>query len=322
MNVRQDESAREFESHRGRLFALAYRMLGSAAEAEDTVQDAYLRWHGTEPGQVAAPGPWLNKVVANLCLNRLTSARARREEYPGTWLPEPVASGALGPMERAEQREMVSFAVLTMMERLSPPERAAVVLRDAFTYSHREIAGVLDCTEAAARQLYHRGRKHLAAETQPRAAEAPHPGSTASHPGSVDAEQNAALLGRFLRAASEGALDQLEQLLAEQVVVWSDGGGKVRAALRPVHGRDNAARFLAGLFERFTAGVRFELAEANGTTVLLCWEGDALTSVGAVDGGPDGVTDIRILRNPDKLTHYAQRHRALSQNGRPPGSSW
>ncbi|WP_254897821.1 RNA polymerase sigma factor SigJ [Kitasatospora sp. NA04385] len=301
MNGERDDAVREFESHRQRLFALAYRMLGSAAEAEDTVQDAYLRWHGTEPGQVAAPGPWLNKVVANLCLNRLGSARARREEYPGTWLPEPVATGALGPMERAEQREAVSFAVLTMMERLSPPERAAVVLRDAFAYSHREVAGVLDCTEAAARQLYHRGRKHLAAD--------------APHPGTVDAEQNAALLGRFLRAASDGALDQLERLLAEQVVVWADGGGKVRAALRPVHGRTNAARFLAGLFERFTDGVRFELAEANGTAVLLGWEGDALTSLGTVDAGPDGVTVVRILRNPDKLAHYAQRHRALSQNG-------
>ncbi|WP_282206153.1 RNA polymerase sigma factor SigJ [Kitasatospora fiedleri] len=301
MNAEPDDAVREFEHHRQRLFSLAYRMLGSAAEAEDTVQDAYLRWHGAEPGQVAAPGPWLNKVVANLCLNRLTSARARREEYPGTWLPEPVASGALGPMERAEQREAVSFAVLTMMERLSPPERAAVVLRDAFAYSHREIAGVLDCTEAAARQLYHRGRKHLVDE--------------APHPGPVDAEQNAALLGRFLRAASDGALDQLEQLLAAQVVVWSDGGGKVRAALRPVHGRTNAARFLAGLFERFTDGVRFELAEANGSPVLLGWEGEDLTSVGVLDAGPDGVTGIRILRNPDKLAHYARRHRALSQNG-------
>ncbi|GAA2121254.1 RNA polymerase sigma factor SigJ [Kitasatospora saccharophila] len=308
MNAQRDEAAREFESHRGRLFALAYRMLGSAAEAEDTVQDAYLRWHGTEPGQVAAPGPWLNKVVANLCLNRLTSARARREEYPGTWLPEPVASGALGPMERAEQREAVSFAVLTMMERLSPPERAAVVLRDAFAYSHREVAGVLDCTEAAARQLYHRGHKHLA-DQAPRAASAP------LAPSGTDAEQNAALLGRFLRAASDGSLEQLEQLLAEQVVVWSDGGGRVRAALRPVHGRGNAARFLAGLFERFTDGVRFELAEANGTAVLLGWEGPDLTSVSAVEAGPDGVTGIRILRNPDKLSHYAERHRALSQNG-------
>ncbi|KDN84509.1 RNA polymerase sigma factor SigJ [Kitasatospora cheerisanensis] len=300
------DAAQEFETHRRRLFSLAYRMLGSAAEAEDAVQDAYLRWHGAQPGQIAAPGPWLNKVLTNLCLNRLTSARARREEYPGTWLPEPVATGdgALGPMEHAEQREAVSFAVLTLMERLTPPERAAVVLRDAFAYSHREIAGVLDCTEAAARQLYHRGHRHLTDDT-------PQP--------APDPAQNAALLQRFLSAAADGALDRLEQLLAEQVVVWADGGGKVRAALRPVVGRDNAARFLAGLFARFTGGVRFSVAEANGLPAVLGWEGDRLTSLGAIDAGPDGVTTVRILRNPDKLAHYEARHRPplqpLSQIG-------
>ncbi|PJN23255.1 RNA polymerase sigma factor SigJ [Kitasatospora sp. CB02891] len=295
------DAAQEFETHRPRLFSLAYRMLGSAAEAEDAVQDAYLRWHGALPGQVAAPGPWLNKVLTNLCLNRLTSARARREEYPGSWLPEPVATGggALGPMEHAEQREAVSFAVLTLMERLTPPERAAVVLRDAFAYSHREIAGVLDCSEPAARQLYHRGHRHLSED-------APHP--------APDPAQNAALLQRFLSAAADGALDRLEALLAEQVVVWADGGGKVRSAMRPVTGRNNAARFLAGLFARFTGGVRLEFAEANGLPAVLGWEGDRLTSVGSVDIGPGGVTAVRILRNPDKLAHFAAHHRPLSQN--------
>ncbi|MEV7118120.1 RNA polymerase sigma factor SigJ [Kitasatospora griseola] len=295
------DAAQEFETHRSRLFSLAYRMLGSAAEAEDAVQDAYLRWHGALPGQVAAPGPWLNKVLTNLCLNRLTSARARREEYPGSWLPEPVATGggALGPMEHAEQREAVSFAVLTLMERLTPPERAAVVLRDAFAYSHREIAGVLDCSEPAARQLYHRGHRHLSDD-------APHP--------APDPAQNAALLRRFLSAAADGALDRLEELLAEQVVVWADGGGKARSAMRPVTGRNNAARFLAGLFARFTGGVRLEFAEANGHPAVLGWEGDRLTSVGSLDLGPGGVTAVRILRNPDKLAHFAAHHRPLSQN--------
>ncbi|MGW4382737.1 RNA polymerase sigma factor SigJ [Kitasatospora sp. NPDC004531] len=293
------DAAQEFETHRPRLFSLGYRMLGSAAEAEDAVQDAYLRWHGTPREQIAAPGPWLNKVLTNLCLNRLTSARARREEYPGTWLPEPVATGdgALGPMERAEQREAVSFAVLTLMERLTPPERAAVVLRDAFGYSHREIAGVLDCTEPAARQLYHRGHRHLTDET-------PHP--------APDPAQNAALLQRFLSAAADGALDRLEQLLAEHVVIWADGGGKVRSALRPVSGRDNATRFLAGLFARFTTGVHFTLAEANGLPAVLGWEGDRLTSLGAIDLGPNGITTVRILRNPDKLAHYAAHHHAAA----------
>ncbi|MFJ1752881.1 RNA polymerase sigma factor SigJ [Kitasatospora sp. NPDC088134] len=296
------DAVEEFEANRRRLFSLAYRMLGSAAEAEDVVQDTYLRWHAVGEGEVAVPGAWLAKVVTNLCLTRLGSARARREEYPGTWLPEPVATGggALGPMERAEQREAVSFAVLTLMERLSPPERAAVVLRDAFGYSHREVAGVLDCSEPAARQLYSRGHKHLA---------------DAPRPADPDPGQNAELLRGFLAAAAGGALERLEALLTEHVVVWSDGGGRARAALRPVRGRSNVARFLAGLFQRFAAGVRFESAEANGTAVLLCWEGAELTSVGAVEAGPDGITAVRVLRNPEKLAHFAARHRELSQNG-------
>ncbi|OAR26838.1 RNA polymerase subunit sigma-24 [Streptomyces sp. ERV7] len=295
------DMAQEFESHRPRLFSLAYRMLGSAAEAEDAVQDAYLRWHGVEPGQVAAPGPWLAKVVTNLCLNRLTSARAQREEYPGPWLPEPVRTdaGVLGPMETAEQRDAVSFAVLTMMERLSAPERAAVVLRDAFGYSHRDIAGVLDCSEANARQLYRRAQQHLA-DGRPRFASS--------------REQDGELLARFLAAAAEGAMDQLEQLLADQVVVWSDGGGKVSAARRPVVGRDNVAHFLVGLFSRWVSGVRIGFAEANGVPVVVGWEDGELTAVGAVELGEGGITGIQLIRNPDKLAFLATQLRELSQN--------
>ncbi|MFI8264164.1 RNA polymerase sigma-70 factor [Streptomyces sp. NPDC085665] len=296
------DTAEEFETHRPRLFSLAYRMLGSAAEAEDAVQDAYLRWHGTEPGQVVAPGPWLAKVVTNLCLNRLTCARAQREEYAGPWLPEPVGTGAgaLGPMETAEQRDAVSFAVLTMMERLSPPERACVVLRDAFEYSHRDIAGVLDCSEANARQLYRRAKQHLADDGRPRFA--------------TTREQDGELLAHFLAAAAEGAMAQLEQLLSDQVVVWSDGGGKVSAALRPVAGRDNAARFLVGLFSRWVNGAQIGFAEANGVPAVVGWEDGELTAFGALELGEDGVTGIRIIRNPDKMTFLATQLRELSQN--------
>ncbi|MGW1770718.1 RNA polymerase sigma-70 factor [Streptomyces sp. NPDC002104] len=296
------DTAQGFEEHRPRLFSLAYRMLGSAAEAEDAVQDAYLRWHGTEPGQVAAPGPWLSKVVTNLCLNRLTSARVRREEYFGPWIPEPVETGAgvLGPMETAEQRDSVSFAVLTMMERLSPPERAAVVLRDAFGYSHRDIAGVLDCTEANARQLHRRARQHLA-DGRPRF--------------SSSREQDDELLARFLAAASEGAMDRLEQLLSEQVVVWSDGGGKASASTRPVAGRDNAARFLAGLFARWVDAARISFAEVNGVPAVVGWADGELTAFGALELGEGGITGVRLVLNPDKLAFLATQLRKLSQNG-------
>ncbi|MFI6448392.1 RNA polymerase sigma-70 factor [Kitasatospora sp. NPDC050543] len=295
------DKAQEFEAHRPRLFSLAYRMLGSAVEAEDVVQDAYLRWHGAEPGQVVAPAPWLAKVLTNLCLNRLTSARAQREEYVGPWLPEPVRTdcGALGPMETAEQRDAVSLAVLVMMERLTPPERAAVVLRDAFDYSHRDIAGVLDCSEANARQLYRRAKRHL----------------TDGRPRFVPSQKlSGELLARFLEAAAEGAMSQLEALLADQVVAWSDGGGKVGAARRPVVGREMVARFLAGLFARWANGVRIEIVEANGSPVALGWEDGELTSFGALEVGEAGITGIRLVRNPDKLAFLANQLPELSQN--------
>ncbi|MFB6938557.1 sigma-70 family RNA polymerase sigma factor [Streptomyces chartreusis] len=150
--------ADEFETHRPRLFGLAYRMLGSAHEAEDTVQDAYLRFSGADRGAIEHPAAWLARVVTNLCLTRLTSARARREQYVGPWLPEPVitSDGTLGPLESAEQRDAVSLAMLVLLERLTPTERAVYVLREAFAYGHREIAEVLELTEANCRQLYRR----------------------------------------------------------------------------------------------------------------------------------------------------------------------
>ncbi|UYQ65323.1 RNA polymerase sigma-70 factor [Streptomyces peucetius] len=303
------DKAEQFEEHRPRLFSLAYRMLGSAAEAEDAVQDAYLRWHGAEAGQVAAPGPWLAKVLTNLCLNRLASARARRVEYVGPWLPEPVRTdqGALGPMETAEQREAVSLAVLVLMERLTPPERAAVVLRDAFDYSHRDVAGVIDCSEANARQLYRRAKQRLA-EGRPKFV--------------PPADAGSGFVARFLEAAAQGSMEQLEALLADDVVAWADGGGKVTAARRPVVGREKVFRFLAGLLARWAGEVRLEAAEVNGSMVVLSWEGDELTTMGALEIGEAGVTGVRIVRNPDKLTFLAGQLRKLSQNCRVAGSSW
>ncbi|GGS67730.1 sigma-70 family RNA polymerase sigma factor [Streptomyces violaceus] len=155
--------ADEFEVHRPRLFSLAYRLLGSAEEAEDAVQDAYLRYSGADRAGIEHPAAWLAKVVTNLCLNRLTSARARRERYVGTWLPEPVVTGngALGPLESAEQRDAVSMAMLVLLERLTPTERAVYVLREAFGYGHREIAGVLDLSEANCRQVYRRAVRRV-----------------------------------------------------------------------------------------------------------------------------------------------------------------
>ncbi|MFJ8992830.1 RNA polymerase sigma-70 factor [Streptomyces sp. NPDC102279] len=290
--------ADEFETHRPRLFGLAYRLLGSAADAEDAVQDAYLRFGEADRPGIGRPGAWLAKVVTNLCLNRLTSARARRERYPGPWLPEPVVTGdgALGPLESAEQRDAVSLALLVLLERLTPTERAVYVLREAFAYGHREIAGVLELSEANCRQLYRRAAQRIAA---PQARfEAP-------------PERQAELVASFLTAAREGDLAGLERLFAAEVTWWSDGGGKVSAARRPVVGRDKVLRFLAGVLVRSRAdGVRLSVTEVNGRAGLVA-RGPGGADGSAADGAVIGVvafevrdgvfTGVRAVLNPDKL---------------------
>ena len=281
-------TADEFETHRPRLFGLAYRMLGSAEEAEDAVQDAYLRFSGADRTGIEYPAAWLAKVVTNLCLTRLTSARARREQYVGTWLPEPVitSDGALGPLESAEQRDAVSMAVLILLERLSPTERAVYVLREAFGYGHREIAGVLDLSEANCRQLYRRAVQRVG-EDRSRFEAVP--------------ERQEELVVSFLTAARDGDLAGLEKLLTADVVWSSDGGGKVSAARRPVEGLDKVARLSVGGAERFAAGLDFTAAEVNGETGLAAWAGDALVGMVAFEVRDGLIAHIRVVVNPDKL---------------------
>ncbi|MGC0333274.1 RNA polymerase sigma-70 factor (TIGR02957 family) [Streptomyces sp. SAI-170] len=290
--------ADEFQTHRPRLFGLAYRLLGSADEAEDAVQDAWLRFSGADRAGIENLGAWLAKVVTNLCLTRLTSARARRETYAGPWLPEPVVTsdGTLGPLESAEQRDAVSLAMLVLLERLTPTERAVYVLREAFGYGHREIAGVLDLSEANCRQLYRRAAQRVAAD-EPRFAPEP--------------RRREELVASFLNAAREGDLAGLEKLLAADVTWVSDGGGKVSAARRRIEGRDKVLRFLLGVAERYLDGVRFTLAEVNGSSALLAWDGDRLIGVSSFELRDGLITEGRTVLNPDKL-EFAQR-----QLGRP-----
>ncbi|MEU9392104.1 RNA polymerase sigma-70 factor [Streptomyces sp. NPDC048324] len=281
-------TAEEFELHRPRLFGLAYRMLGSAEEAEDTVQDAYLRFSGADRAGIEHPAAWLAKVVTNLCLTRLTSARARRERYVGPWLPEPVVTsdGTLGPLESAEQREAVSMALLVLLERLTPTERAVYVLREAFGYGHREIAGVLDVTEANCRQLYRRAVRRVGEE---RSRFEPVP------------ERQAELVASFLGAARDGDLAGLEKLLTADVTWSSDGGGKISAARRPVEGREKVARLAVGGAERFAAGLRYTPAEINGEYGLAAWAGDVLAGVVAFEVRDGLIAHLRVVVNPDKL---------------------
>lgn len=288
------DGVQAFESQRPRLFWLAYRLLGSASEAEDAVQDAYLRLHAADVEAIESLPAWLTKAVTNLCLNRLTSARARREVYPGPWLPEPVLTDdrTLGPLETAEQRESVSIALLSLMERLSPNERAAFVLREAFGYSHFEIAEILQTSEANARQLYRRAGQRLG-EPRPRF--------------QPDLAQWQRLVDRFFTAAGAGDVAGLVEILTDTVTSTADGGGKVAAARRVVAGRDRVAHYAARVFSRnlARAGLRLDVAEINGEPAILAFDGDTLAGVLCFEVIGDQIAALRAMANPDKLRFLA-----------------
>ena len=278
----------EFETRRGWLFGLAYRLLGSAAEAEDAVQDTYLRWDRADRAAITHPDAWLAKVLTNLCLNRLTSARATREQYVGQWLPEPVPTDLLGPLETAEQRDSVSLAVLVLLERLTPAERAVFVLREAFGYGHREIAEVMELSEANCRQLYRRATQHLA-DHKPRF--------------QPSREERERLAGRFIAAAQDGDLRALEELLAEDITSWADSGGHLPTARRPVTGRDNAARYFAGSWRKLPDGLDFSFAEVNGGTAIIAAANGRTLGVVALEFDGTTIAGVRIVANPAKLSH-------------------
>ncbi len=294
------DAVAEFEAQRGRLFGLAYRLLGSAADAEDMVQDAFLRWHGADRAAIGSAPAWLARVVTNLCLNQLTSARAQRVRYAGPWLPEPVLTegGALGPLGTAAQRESVSLALLVLLERLTPPERAVFVLHEAFGYPYREIADLLDLSEPHCRQLHRRARQRLAG------------GRSRFRPPPADWRD---LVEKFLVAAGTGDLPGLEKLLAEDVTAWADGGGKVSAARRPVSGRDRVARYLAGLLHRYAAELQITLAEVNGAPAILAWQHGELAGVLVAEFSGGQLTALRGVANPDKLRFAARQAAGLSR---------
>ncbi|WP_328465302.1 RNA polymerase sigma-70 factor [Streptomyces sp. NBC_00448] len=291
-------TAEEFTEHRRRMFGLAYRLLGSAEEAEDAVQDAYLRWSRADREAIEQPGAWLAKVVTNLCVNRLTSARVRRERYVGPWLPEPVVTrdGALGPLESAEQRDAVSTAMLVLLERLTPTERAVYVLREAFGYSHRDLAGVLELTEANCRQVYRRAVKRVATQ------------ETRFTPA---VERQRELVESFVTAAREGDLARLERLLAEDVTWWSDGGGKVSSARRPILGREKVVRFISGTVRKFTGALVVDIVEANGAPALVVRVSGHLYTVIALDVRDDAISGVWSVLNPEKLS-FVQRQLATT----------
>ncbi|BCJ73312.1 DNA-directed RNA polymerase sigma-70 factor [Catellatospora sp. IY07-71] len=304
-----------FMAARPRLEAIAYRLLGSAAEAEDAVQETFLRWQAADPERIEVPEAWLTKVLTNLCLNQLTSARARRESYVGEWLPEPLLGGdpMLGPADTAEQRESVSYAVLTLMERLSPSERAVYVLREAFDYPHRDIAEILDISEAASQQTFHRARRHVA------------DGRTR-----VEIDQAAArrVVEEFLAAAASGQLDSLVRMLTADVVSVGDGGGKVPARTKPFEGAVAVAKFLWGLFKpaeskRAVLGGSPEIHvwTANGEPAVLAVLDGRVVGVMCLEVTPDGIAAVRNQVNPDKLER-ATAQWAAAEHGEPLFRVW
>jgi RNA polymerase sigma-70 factor (ECF subfamily) len=342
------DSAAVFDAQRGRLFGLAYRLLGSASDAEDVLQDAFLRWAAADRDAIAEPAAWLTRAVTNLCLTELASARVRRERYTGTWLPEPLLTNAggsagmgtavvtgagvdPGPLETAAQRESVSMALLLLCEQLTAAERAVFILREAFGYRYGEIAGIIGRSEAACRQLGHRAAVRLRAESR-------HARFTPADPD--EAARWRQLTSQFLAAAVAGDVAGLERFLSDDVVSWSDGGGAVPAGLRPVYGRAKVARLFAALGPALAAGpalaggpgpaagpgvtpalvhalggklrggLATSEADVNGSPGLLIWADGELFSVyvPVIEGAK--ITALYTIAAPDKLAVAGRQARA------------
>jgi RNA polymerase sigma-70 factor, ECF subfamily len=285
------ESAASFEPHRRHLMGLAYRMLGSLVEAEDAVQEAYLRWHGTDRAKVRNPQAFLSRTVMRLCLDQLKSARRRREAYVGPWLPEPVLeSGALDAASASDYAQDLSVALLLTLERLSPLERAAFLLHDVFEVGFAEIAETLGRNEEACRQLAARGRVHVRA-ARPRF----HP----SH------EENSKLLAVFKEAAESGNAAGLAAYLAKDAVLLADGGGKRAAALNPIYGADHIVRLVEGLKRKHIGPFRLRFTPINGMPGFIATDVNGNIETIALDITDGKIAAIYNVRNPDKLHRVA-----------------
>jgi RNA polymerase sigma-70 factor (TIGR02957 family) len=283
-----------FTTNRPLLVGVAYRLLGSVGDAEDVVQEAWLRWARVDTETVADPAAFLVRIVTRLALDRLRRVAARRETYVGPWLPEPVltdaARAAVGPnpADEAERAASVSLAMLVVLETLTPLERTVFVLHEAFGYSYIEVAEILDRSPAAVRQLAHRAREHVAAR-RPRFP--------------TDPGTRRAATERFLHATLSGDVTTLMELLAPDATLWADGGGKFKAPRRPVHGADKIARFFAAVGTLpLDPGSTVEFADVNGGPAALLVGTEGPVAVLQVDLGDDGrITDVRMIGNPDKL---------------------
>jgi len=282
-----------FLQYRPLLLSIAYRMLGSMADAEDIVQETFIRWQTSSEADVRSPRAYLVTILSRLCIHQLESARVQREQYIGPWLPEPVSTGATAdPFDASELHDSLSMAFLLLLERLTPVERAAFLLHDVFGYGYEELVRILSKSEASCRQIVHRARQHVT-ENRPRFDPAP--------------EQHERLLHEFMAAASSGHLERLVTVLSTEVVLYADGGGKASAALRPVHGALNVARFILGAIARsvpIDVSVNIEIVNGQPSVVYRLPQGEAGCVLSVVTSGRQ-ISEILVVTNPDKLAHIS-----------------
>jgi RNA polymerase sigma-70 factor (ECF subfamily) len=278
-----------FDEHRRRIFGIAYRMLGTVSDAEDIVQETWIRWQNADRADIREPGAFLATVATRLSINATQSAHARRETYIGPWLPEPVNTDA-DPALGAERGEALQFAILLMLEKLTPTERAAYILREALEYPYERIADIVGATVASARQLVSRARKHL----------------ESARKAEVAATEQRRLLEAFLAAAQKGDVTDLERLFAEEVVSYTDGNGVKLAARIPVSGRSRVAKFVAAFSSHFWTGKTIDWVEVNGQPAATLSEDGVVTTIVTVTAADDGIRQLLWVMSPGKLGHVAQ----------------
>jgi RNA polymerase sigma-70 factor, ECF subfamily len=284
-----DASLAIFEEHRRRLFGIAYGMLGSVGDAEDVVQEAYLRWAGVDLATIDSPAAYLTTVTTRLAIDELRSARRRREEYTGPWLPEPrVTEMDPDPADVVVEAEQLSLAMLTAFERLNPVERAVLVLREVFDLDYAEIADIVDKSPANTRQIAVRARERAGDATRQRS--------------QVTADDHR-LMSAYLEAASAGDVERLAEVFSQDVVLWADGGGKARAARKPLFGAERVARHLVGVAPQAPPGTEISLVRVNGDPAVMATVDGRCIALVAFEVAEGKVIGVRAILNPDKLAH-------------------
>jgi RNA polymerase sigma-70 factor, ECF subfamily len=298
-SMQKGDQGEEFEHYRVLLFSIAYRMTGSASDAEDLVQETYLRYQASQSSEIVSLKAYLTTIITHLALDYLKSARVAREQYIGVWLPEPllttVDSGS--PLADLEQQEALSLAFLRLLEALSPPERAVFLLHEIFDYPFSEIAVMLEKSPANCRQIFHRARQAL---QDKRVRFEPEP------------QRQRQFLLSFLSASQAGNMAALTSLLAQDAVSWSDGGGKVQTNLKPIHGKLAVARFWSSVTRKIQRPLTFTLAEINGSPAILYWDEGSLAGVMSLILSAVGIQEIYALLNPEKLV-YLQKQLSSSR---------